>query len=233
MPSPRSSASCVDLDDGDGDAGVGEVHGDAAAHGAGADDRRLLDVLGRRVGRHVGDLGRLALGEEEVALGLGLGRGDQLAEELALPLDALVERQAHGRLDRLDACSPARWKPRVWRATDLRNSANTSGLPRAAASLSSRSRIFRSGRFSFSTFSANATPAAVRSPSTISSMRPDLERLVGADRIAAHHHLQAPSRRRPRGAAAACRRRRGGGRASPRAGRSARPSRRPGSGRPA
>ncbi len=66
------------------------------------------------------------------------------------------------------------WKPRVWRATDLRKLANTSGLPRTAASLSSRSRIFFSGRFSFSTFSAKATPAAVRSPSTISSIRPAL-----------------------------------------------------------
>ena len=92
----------VHLHDGHRDAGVGEVHGDAAAHGAGADDRRLLDVLGRRVRRHVGDLGRLALGEEDVALGLGLGRGDQLLEQLALALDALVERQGHRGLDGLD-----------------------------------------------------------------------------------------------------------------------------------
>ena len=63
-------------------------------------------------------------------------------------------------------------KPRVWRATDLRNSAKTSGLPRTAAILSSRSRIFLSGRFSRKIFSANATPAAARSPSTISSIRP-------------------------------------------------------------
>src|SRR4030095_1469568 len=34
----------VHLDDGDRDADVGEVHRDAAAHGAGADPRRLLDV---------------------------------------------------------------------------------------------------------------------------------------------------------------------------------------------
>ena len=65
-------------------------------------------------------------------------------------------------------------KPRVWRATDLRNSAKTSGLPRTAPTLSSRSRIFLSGRFSATIFSANATPAAARSPSTISSMRPTL-----------------------------------------------------------
>ena len=40
MPRPRSSASWRDLDHGDRDARVGEVHGDAAAHGAGADHRR-------------------------------------------------------------------------------------------------------------------------------------------------------------------------------------------------
>ena len=63
-------------------------------------------------------------------------------------------------------------KPRVCRATDFRNSAKISGLPFAGAILSVRSRIFLSGRFSATTFSAKATPAAVRSPSTISSMRP-------------------------------------------------------------
>jgi hypothetical protein len=63
-------------------------------------------------------------------------------------------------------------KPRVWRATLFLNSAKISGLPRAGAILSSRSRIFLSGRFSASAVSANATPAAVRSPSTISSIKP-------------------------------------------------------------
>jgi signal transduction histidine kinase/CheY-like chemotaxis protein len=91
------------LDHRDRDAGVGEAHGDAAPHGAGADHRHLADLAGRRVGRDVGDLGRLALGEEKVALGLGLRRDQQLLEQLALPGQALVEGQVDGGLDGLDA----------------------------------------------------------------------------------------------------------------------------------
>ena len=41
---PRSSASCACLDKRHRDAGVGEGHGDAAAHGAGADHRDRLDL---------------------------------------------------------------------------------------------------------------------------------------------------------------------------------------------
>ena len=49
------------------DAGVGEVHRDAAAHRAGADDADLAIGRSRRVFGHVGDLGRRALGREDVA----------------------------------------------------------------------------------------------------------------------------------------------------------------------
>src|SRR5882724_358032 len=58
------------LDDRHRDARVGEVHRDATAHGAGPEHRRLLDLPALGVAGHVGDLGRLALCEEEVALGL-------------------------------------------------------------------------------------------------------------------------------------------------------------------
>ncbi len=85
-----------------GNAGIGEVHGDAAAHGAGADDARRLDLALRRVGRHVEHLGRLALGEEVVALRRRLRRGQQLDEQLALALHAFVERQLDGGLHALD-----------------------------------------------------------------------------------------------------------------------------------
>src|SRR5439155_26974153 len=91
-----------DLDDGHRDADVGDVHRDAAAYGARADHRRLLDVLRRGVRRYVGNLRGLALGEEEIALRLGLGRVQQLDEQLALALETLIERQAHRRLDGLD-----------------------------------------------------------------------------------------------------------------------------------
>ena len=85
-----------------GDACVGEVHGDATAHRAGADDAAGLDLALRRVGRHVLDLGGFALGEEVIALGGRFLRGQQLAEQFALALHALVERQFDGGLDALD-----------------------------------------------------------------------------------------------------------------------------------
>jgi glutathione S-transferase len=70
---PDSTAILLHLEERHGDARIGEVHRDAAAHGPRPDHRRLLDVLGRRVAGHVGNLGRLALREEEVALRLRLG----------------------------------------------------------------------------------------------------------------------------------------------------------------
>ena len=61
-----------------------------------------LDLALRRVGRHVEHLGGLALGEEVVALRRRLRRGQQLHEQLALALHALVERQLDGGLHALD-----------------------------------------------------------------------------------------------------------------------------------
>ena len=94
------------LDDGDRDAGGEEIHGDAAAHGAGADHADLGDLPGRLVGRDVGDLRRLPLGEKDVALRLGLGRREQRHEHGALLRDSLVERQVDRVLDRLDRLLP-------------------------------------------------------------------------------------------------------------------------------
>ena len=56
------------LDDRHGDADIGEVHGNAAAHRAGADDADLPDRDDRRVFRHIGNLPHLSLGEEHIAL---------------------------------------------------------------------------------------------------------------------------------------------------------------------
>ena len=58
------------LDQGDRDAGIGKAHGDAAAHRAGADHGARGDRPRLCVRRHVRHLGRLALGEEDVALRL-------------------------------------------------------------------------------------------------------------------------------------------------------------------
>ncbi len=84
-------------------AGVEEVHGDAAAHRAGADDADALHRQGLRILRHVGDAGGLPLGEEHVALRRRLRAFHQRHEKLALVLDALVERHLDGSLHRLDA----------------------------------------------------------------------------------------------------------------------------------
>ena len=93
-----------DLDHRHWNTDVGEVHRDAAAHRAGADHGRLADLRRRRLRGHVGNLGRLALGEEEVTLGLRLRRVERLDEELSLPRQSLVEGQAHRRFHRPDAC---------------------------------------------------------------------------------------------------------------------------------
>ena len=90
------------LDDRHADAAVGEVHRDAAAHRAAAEDADLLDLPQRGVARHVGHLGRLALGEEVVALGDRLLAGHQLPEQLALVVERLVERHVEPGLDGAD-----------------------------------------------------------------------------------------------------------------------------------
>src|SRR5262249_47490464 len=91
------------LDHRDRDTNIGEVHGDAAAHGAGTNHRRLADLPDRRVGRDVGDRGRPDLGPVDVALRLPLRRVQELEKELALARQALRKRQVHRRLDSPDA----------------------------------------------------------------------------------------------------------------------------------
>ena len=76
------------------------------------------------------------------------------------------------------------WKPRVLRAILRRNSAKSPGFFFASSIFSLRSRIFWSGRFSASTFFANATALATRSPSRDLVDQAVGERFVAADRIA-------------------------------------------------
>ena len=85
-----------------GNAGVDEVHGDPAAHGAGPDDSHRFHRDRRGAGRQSGDLPHFALGEEHIALGGRLRAGDQPTKQFLLDLEALIERQRHRRLDRLD-----------------------------------------------------------------------------------------------------------------------------------
>ena len=83
-----------------------EIHGDAAAHRAGADHADLGDLPGRLIGGNVGDLRRLTLGEKDIALRLGLGCDDQRREQGALLGDALVERQVDRVPHRFDRFLP-------------------------------------------------------------------------------------------------------------------------------
>ncbi|MNZ66335.1 hypothetical protein D3C78_845560 [compost metagenome] len=83
-------------------ADVGEVHGDAAAHGAGADHRDLADRAQRQGGVDAGHLAGLALGEEQVAQGLGLRRVHGLLEQLLLAGQADFQRLLAGDAYRLE-----------------------------------------------------------------------------------------------------------------------------------
>src|SRR5665213_1352993 len=99
---PAVERVLLDLDDGHRNAGAGEVHGDAAAHGARAEDADAHHRNDRRVVGDIGDLGRLSFGEEGVALGGALRPGHQLHEQAPLGLEALLEGLVHRRLDAAD-----------------------------------------------------------------------------------------------------------------------------------
>ena len=90
------------LDQRHGDTGIRQYHAYAASHGACANYCRAADVDHGRIGRQAGNLGRLTLGEKEVALGFGLFALEQLGNELSLARDARVEWQVDGRFDRRD-----------------------------------------------------------------------------------------------------------------------------------
>jgi hypothetical protein len=91
---------------------IGGRHGDAAAHGAAADDHQPLHRQRLRIGRHAGDAQHLALAEEDVAQRLGLLARHQGREQLALLLEPLLEGhgegRAHGLRAALRAFLPAR-----------------------------------------------------------------------------------------------------------------------------
>ena len=91
----------VGLDHLHGDAGIGEAHGDAAAHGAGADHRGAPD-FGGLGGGDLGKLRRLALGKEDVALRLRLLARDELEKQRALARQRPFDRRRERAAQRLD-----------------------------------------------------------------------------------------------------------------------------------
>ena len=81
----------------DWNAGIGEIHRDAAAHGARADQCRGFDFAYRRIVGYVRNLADLAFGEEQVPQRARLVRFHQHLELLALERDALGKGQAGRR----------------------------------------------------------------------------------------------------------------------------------------
>src|SRR5215813_10837264 len=74
------------------DAGVREVHGDAAAHGAGTDDRSRADRQGLGVGGKSGNAACLTFGKEHVRERLALRAVAALDEVLALESERVFLR---------------------------------------------------------------------------------------------------------------------------------------------
>src|SRR5690606_39817969 len=74
----RVAGCFADFQDLDRDAGVGEAHGDAYAHGATADHGGGLDVAHRGIGRPAVDLGSLTAGLEGVNPGTAARRHQNL-----------------------------------------------------------------------------------------------------------------------------------------------------------
>ena len=223
----------VAFDDRHRDADVGEVHRDAAAHRAGAEDAARLDVDDRGVLGDVGDLVGRPLGEEGVALGRRLRAGHQLDEEFPLDLEAFVERQVRGGLDALDVV--------------LRGEEAPGLLGDRGAELGEQLRVARRlGHLVVTVADSLQREALGDGP----RWRRRPQRLAGRPARAVDHVVDqpdssasvvlmwrptssspAPSGRRRGGGAAGCRRRRAAGRGSPRAGRTSPTTPPPGSGR--
>ena len=193
---PRSSAAWSTSFSSTGNAGIGVGHRDAAAHRAGADDGGARDVAGRRVLRHVGNLGDLALGEE------------QMAQRAAIRSRARSRRRA--RVSRVEPAS----KSIVSAASMASTAANGARAPRAVLPSAAARRLAGgqpgrrdrrscpSGRASCGARRrrrvprANAIAPSSRSPSTTASTMPACARACGGDRLAVGAHLE-----RERGAA--------------------------------
>ena len=153
------------LEDRHRDAGVEEVHADAAAHGAGADDADLADLAHRRVLGHVGDLGRGALAEEDVAQRARLRRSASAARKPSRSTAMPSSKRLVGRgLDRVDAAQRRRVVLRHRADRGAREGEEGGGvlvadLEVAHARMRRRSAAARSR--------AKATAPASRSPSMI------------------------------------------------------------------
>ena len=87
----------------DRNAGIGKIHRDPAAHGAGADHGHRLDRTQRRGGRYIGNLGSGAHRKKRVPQCLRFRTVHQFDEQRAFDLHSLVKGLERGRLDCIDA----------------------------------------------------------------------------------------------------------------------------------
>ena len=86
----------------DWDAGVGEHHGNATAHGAGADDSHTIHRQDRRFLGNVGNLRDLTLAEEYVNERFGLVGKKAFGEEPGLCLAAFLKWHSGRGFDGID-----------------------------------------------------------------------------------------------------------------------------------
>ena len=77
-------------------AGIGEIHRNAAAHGARADHNRVLHRQRLGIGRHIGHALRLTLAEEDMAQRKALLAFHQTGELLAFDQQPLIEGRGQG-----------------------------------------------------------------------------------------------------------------------------------------
>ncbi len=180
----------------------------------------------RRVGRHVRDLRRGALGEEGVAQRARLRGGEQREEERALEREAVVEAARDRGLHRVDAPGGRGIVPRLARdpLAGRLEEARLGGRGRRPVAQP------RQGALRGDAAGERDRPLAQLALDHRVDQGGRLQR-PGARGRAGEDHRRAPSRRPPRAAAAACRPRRAAGPASPRAARAARRGGPRGSGR--
>ncbi len=89
----------INLDHDNLNTNVRETHGDAATHGAAANDCDFLYLTQRRVSWQIFDFCSLTLGEENMAHCGRFGRGHQFHKEFSLTVQACVHRLTYRRFD--------------------------------------------------------------------------------------------------------------------------------------
>ena len=92
----------IHVDHRNGNARVGEDHGDAGSHRAGADHGRLLDRLRLEIRGEARDFAEFAFGEEKVHRGLRGQARDQFSEDARFASDAVGVVEVRRGFDRVD-----------------------------------------------------------------------------------------------------------------------------------